>query len=70
MVSEDTVIAVNIKFKNYPSVKLINSTFNNADASFCFQYLSLDKTSKEINKLNPKKVSQGNERRPHKFLCI
>ena len=44
MITEDPVESA--KFNNHPSVKFINNTFNNAGASFSFQYVSLDETSK------------------------
>ena len=58
VVSEDLVENAFTNLKNHPSIKLISNTFNNAGASFSFQYVSLDETSKEMEKLNPKKAIQ------------
>ena len=60
-VSEHPLEATMPKFKDHPKVKLINDNFNNAGASFSFQYVSLDETSKEIDMLNPKKLSQATD---------
>ena len=49
------------KFKVHSSVKLIYNTFNNAGASFSFQYVSLDETSKEIDNVNPKTSIQATD---------
>ena len=59
MIGEDPVETAVTEFKNYPSVKLINNTFNNSCASFSFQCVSLDETSKEIDVPNSKKASQA-----------
>ena len=37
---------------------MTSETFNNAGASFSFQYVSLDETSNEVDTLNRKKASQ------------
>ena len=49
------------KFKNHPNVTFIKNTFNNAGANFSFQYVSLDETSMEIYKPNPKKAIQATD---------
>ena len=49
------------KFKNHPNVTFIKNIFNNAGANFSFQYVSLDETSMEIYKPNPKKAIQATD---------
>ena len=41
VVSDDPLGTAIFKFKNHPSVKLTDNIFNNAGASFPFQYVSL-----------------------------
>ena len=59
VIKEDHLEAVMPKFTDIPSVKLINDIFNIACASFYFKYVSLDETSREIDKINPKKSNQA-----------
>ena len=40
VVSDDPLETAIFKFKNHPSVKLTDNIFNNAGASFPFQYVS------------------------------
>ena len=78
VIKEGHLEAVIPKFADIPSVKLINDTFNSAGASFSFQYVSLDETSREIDKINPKKSNQATnvpdlcqgKQRPNTFSCL
>ena len=76
VIKEGHLEAVISKFTDIPSVKLINDTFNSAGASFSFQYVSLDETSREIDKIkksnqatNVPDLCQGKQR-PNTFSCL
>ena len=57
--SQNTVSTAINKFRNHPSILSINKNMERIGRpSFAFEFVSLEETIKEVNRLNIKKVSQ------------
>ena len=59
----DPVEAAILKFKNQPSLNAIRGKISElGDPKFYFEYTTFDQTLKELEKLDPKKTSQTNDK--------